>query len=102
MFKNNSGFTLIEMLIVLTIISVLIILIAPNLGKSNQQVHEKSCDALVSVAQSQVQLYYLEENKYPNDLADLIEGGYLNEDQTKCPNGKSLDYDPETGEVSID
>lgn len=90
MFKNNSGFTLIEMLIVLSIISVLIILIVPNLGKSNQQVHDQGCDALVTVVQSQVYLYHLEKGKYPDKLSDLVDDDFITDDQTKCSNGETL------------
>src|SRR5699024_11489782 len=54
MFKNNRGFTLIEMLIVLMIISVLIMLIVPNLSGKTKEVNDKGCDALVSVVQTQV------------------------------------------------
>lgn len=45
-FKNEQGFTLVEMLIVLAVISILILLIVPNaitiLGTANDQ----GCDAL--------------------------------------------------------
>lgn len=97
MFKNNFGFTLIEMLIVLTIISVLIILIVPNLGKSNEEVHHQGCDALVSVVQSQVYLYHLEKGKYPT-MTDLLDDNYISADQMKCSNGKELDIS--NGEVN--
>jgi len=93
MFKNNSGFTLIEMLIVLTIISVLLILIVPNFGKSNQEVHKQGCDALVSVVQSQVYLYHLETGHYPTDLTDLTKDNYITDDQTTCANGKTIEVD---------
>jgi len=46
MFKNEKGFTLVEMLIVLAIISILVLLIVPNaisiLGTANEQ----GCEAL--------------------------------------------------------
>lgn len=99
MFKNNDGFTLIEMLIVLTIISTLIILIIPNIGKSSEEVHEKSCDALVTVVQTQVNLYYLEKGEYPEKISDLVSDGYLTEAQTQCSENKPLEIDDD-GEVN--
>lgn len=102
MFKNNKAFTLIEMLIVLSVISVLILLIAPNLGKSNQNIQQKGCQALVGLVKSQVQLYYLEEETYPEDLEVLVANDYLESDQLVCPNDKEIYYDKDTGEVSID
>ncbi len=41
MFKNQRGFTLIEMLIVLMIISVLVMLLIPNLGKKVKRLTRK-------------------------------------------------------------
>ncbi|KKE80639.1 MULTISPECIES: competence type IV pilus major pilin ComGC [Bacillaceae] len=93
MFNNNRGFTLVEMLIVLLIISVLIILIVPNLGGRSAEVNEKGCDALKSLVQGQVDAYYLENNDYPTSINDLKSKGYITNDQTKCPNGKSLVLD---------
>lgn len=89
MFKNNKGFTLIEMLIVLMIISVLIILIVPNLSGKSKAVHETGCEALVKVVQAQVDLYYLDEGKYPASIEDLVPD-YISEEQTTCSNNKNI------------
>ncbi len=45
--KNEKGFTLIEMMIVLLIISVLLIITIPNIGRHNATVNEKGCEAYV-------------------------------------------------------
>ncbi|WP_249871108.1 competence type IV pilus major pilin ComGC [Oceanobacillus saliphilus] len=102
MLKNNKGFTLIEMLIVLMIISVLIILIVPNLGDKGSEVHSKGCDALVSVVQAQVDAFYLEKGVYPVSLDAMIPD-YINKEQETCQNGKKLGYslDGSKGTVSI-
>lgn len=92
MFKNNKGFTLIEMLIVLMIISVLIILFVPNLGDRSAGVHGTGCEALVNVVQTQVELYELEEGSPPTDIDDLV-GDYIKNDQTECSNGEVLTID---------
>ncbi|HEX6594438.1 MAG TPA: competence type IV pilus major pilin ComGC [Bacillota bacterium] len=98
MFKNDDGFTLIEMLIVLLVISVLIILIIPNLSGKSTEVHDKGCVALVSVVQAQVDAYYLDEGNYPSSLNVLVRKGYITEDQKTCPNQKQLVYS--AGKVS--
>ncbi|MBP1969741.1 competence protein ComGC [Virgibacillus natechei] len=89
MLKNNKGFTLIEMLIVLMVISVLIILFVPNLSDRSGDVHDKGCEALVKVVQAQVELYELEEGSTP-DIAELLDKGYITEDQDECSNGGTL------------
>lgn len=99
-FKKEAGFTLIEMLIVLLIISVLIILIVPNLSNSSKDINQKGCEALSKVAQSQVNLYQLDFKKYPETLSELVDQSYLSEDQTTCSNGQALNYDSSTGIVT--
>ncbi|WP_181350096.1 competence type IV pilus major pilin ComGC [Thalassobacillus sp. CUG 92003] len=96
--KNEKGFTLIEMLIVLMIISVLLIITLPNLTANNQMINSKGCEALVELAEAQVHAYYLAEDTLPTDLSELKDANYLK--QTTCPNGGELTYDSSTGEVS--
>jgi competence protein ComGC len=101
MFQNQKGFTLIEMLIVLMIVSILMILIIPNLGNKSKEVQSKGCEALVSVVQTQVDAFYLEHYTYPTNLEELVETNYLRENQTTCSNIESvLLYDPTSGKVS--
>ncbi|MUK87137.1 prepilin-type N-terminal cleavage/methylation domain-containing protein [Ornithinibacillus sp. L9] len=99
MLKNNKGFTLIEMLIVLMIISVLIILFIPNLGDKSKSVSDKGCDALVTVVQAQVDTYLLDNGHTPVNLDELIDEGYLLADQTTCPNDEDIIY--ENGKASV-
>ncbi|RDW19190.1 prepilin-type cleavage/methylation domain-containing protein [Oceanobacillus arenosus] len=86
MFTNNRGFTLIEMLIVLMIITVLIILIVPNLSGRSAEVTNKGCDALVALVQSQADAYYIEKRELATDIKVLVDGDYITEDQKTCPN----------------
>lgn len=90
MFTNQKGFTLIEMLIVLMIISVLIILIIPNLSEKSKGVYDQGCDALVKVVQTQVESYYLDKGTYPLTLDALVTEEYITEDQKTCSNNKVL------------
>ncbi|MFG6121047.1 MULTISPECIES: competence type IV pilus major pilin ComGC [Thalassobacillus] len=91
MFKNEKGFTLIEMLIVLLIISVLLIITIPNVSNNNSMVRDKGCDGLVKLVEAQVQAYYIAENKLPANISELVSEQYLTDTQTKCPNDKILE-----------
>ncbi|MCM3738744.1 prepilin-type N-terminal cleavage/methylation domain-containing protein [Oceanobacillus luteolus] len=84
MLKNNKGFTLIEMLIVMLIISVLLILIIPNLTSQSKNVNDKGCDALVAVVQAQADAYYLDKGQTASSIQTLIENNYLEENQKTC------------------
>lgn len=90
MFKNQSAFTLVEMLIVLMIISILILLIVPNVSKKSANIHEKGCHALVELVQSQVIAYELDHKKLPTDLQSLKSEKYIDESHLTCGNGKNI------------
>lgn len=85
--KNEQGFTLIEMLIVMLVISVLLIITVPNVMKNQEAVNSKGCDAYVKMVEGQVQAYKLKEGSMPS-LENLISEGFLKED-VKCPEGKT-------------
>src|SRR5699024_1491869 len=90
MLKKQEGFTLIEMLIVLMIITVLIILIVPSLANRTKEVNAESCDALQKSVHAQVNVYQLEENKLPDTLKDLVDKKYITSEQTTCKDGTKL------------
>ena len=98
MMKCEKGFTLIEMLIVLFIISILILVTVPNVTKHFATIDEKGCNAYISMVQAQVEAYKIDYLKYPT-LKQLEEAGYINKD-SKCPNGNPVVINSETGEVS--
>lgn len=87
---HEKGFTLVEMLIVLLIITVLILLIIPNVTDNSEAVHDKGCKALKETVQAQVSAYQLEKGKLPTTLDDLVKAGFISSDQKKCQNGKRL------------
>ena len=58
-----KGFTLVEMLVVLLIISVLLLLFVPNLTKQKDAVNDKGKAAVVKVVESQAELYSLDKNE---------------------------------------
>ena len=84
--KNERGFTLIEMLIVMLVISVLLIITVPNVLKNQEAVNSKGCDAYVKMVEGQVQAYKLKEGTLPT-IEQLTSSGFLKED-VKCPEGK--------------
>lgn len=84
MLKKEAGFTLIEMMIVLMIISILLLIAVPNMVKNNSLVKEKTCESTIDLLQSQVEAYAMEHNgQMPQSLDVLKEEGYV--DRIKCP-----------------
>ena len=88
--KNEKGFTLIEMMIVLVVISILLIVTIPNITKHNSKINKTGCEALQKMVQAEIQSYYMEHKNYPESMEDLVEESYITEEQNKCPDGKVL------------
>jgi len=89
--KEERGFTLIEMMIVLLIISVLILIAIPNVTKHSKSIDEKGCSAYISMIQGQVESYKMDKHSYPSPQ-ELVTAEYLLE-VPKCPDGTVLTID---------
>ena len=98
--KNESGFTLIEMMIVLLVISVLLFIAVPNVAKQSNNINKKGCTAFKHMVEGQVQAYRIDLNKFPASIKEMVDNGYLRDDETACPNGDQLKIGTD-GEVSI-
>ncbi|PWU68530.1 MULTISPECIES: competence type IV pilus major pilin ComGC [Gracilibacillus] len=91
MLNNQKGFTLIEMLIVLAVISLLLILFIPNLAEKSSSIQDKGCDALLELAENQLIAFKLDNQKSITSAQDLKTKNYLK--SITCNNGtKKLEY----------
>ncbi|SER81011.1 competence type IV pilus major pilin ComGC [Psychrobacillus sp. OK032] len=88
-WKDQRGFTLVEMMIVLLIISVLILISIPNVTKHSANIDKKGCEAFVKMVEGQVEAYKIEHKKFPT-IAELMDEGYLKGIDT-CPNGDEVE-----------
>lgn len=87
--RNEKGFTLIEMMIVLFVISILLLITIPNVTKNQSSITEKGCEGLVNMVQAQIQAYMIDHNGQTPSIDDLTEKGYLEKDPI-CPNGTNV------------
>lgn len=81
--KKVSGFTLLEMLVVLLIIGVLILLFVPNLTKHRETINKTEKEAITKVVQTQWELYRL-ENPSASETVDvdvLLDKQYIDDKQ---------------------
>lgn len=74
---KRSGFTLIEMTIVLFIISLLILIMIPNLASQKSNAKTVHGNAMVSVIQNQVDSYTDEHDEKNVSIDELVKSKYL-------------------------
>ncbi|MBD8071336.1 competence type IV pilus major pilin ComGC [Bacillus sp. PS06] len=96
---NQKGFTLVEMLIVLLVISVLLLIAIPNVTKHNSFINKKGCDAFIKTVEAQVQAYEMEEGELPKTMQELKTEGYI--ENTTCPKGDEVIINDD-GTVEVD
>lgn len=97
--QSQSGFTLIEMVIVVAIVVMLLIIIAPNLINQKDNAQKRTDQAFVSTLQTQVESYNDDHAKDPikNSLDPLKDEKYLSLDQQR----KLDKYMVHNGKVSL-
>lgn len=71
--KDLKGFTLIEIMAVCVIIGILTILVLPNLLRSRIVSYETMAIANLKTIINSCQIYYSNNNNYPQALSDLTE-----------------------------
>lgn len=86
----KKGFTLLEMIFVLTVISIIFLLTIPNIQKVLNIANTKACEAqlkIVDAAILQYRLIYDEESS----ISDLISEGLITEKQSSCSNNQNIE-----------
>jgi general secretion pathway protein G len=71
--RLRSGFTLIELIVVIALIAVLAAVVAPNLLGKASEANRKSALVQLEKIASAVELYRLETGRYPEEMIDLVE-----------------------------
>ena len=74
--KNKNAFTLLEMMIVLLIITVILLITLPNIQQKEKIIRAKGCESLLSIIDSQILLYEIENDSIPT-ISQLIADGYF-------------------------
>src|SRR6058998_2282687 len=89
--KNQSrGFTLIEMLIVISLVMILVAIAVPNYQRSIMRAKESVLKQDLFQLRSLISQYTLDKQKAPQALDDLVQAGYI----------KQIPVDPMTGSNS--
>lgn len=82
----RSGFTLIEIMIVVAIIGMLMTIAVPNVVKARKTAQKNACLTNMKNIESTIEQFKLENRTAPADLNALVAGGYFKTVPT-CPAG---------------
>ncbi len=75
----KNGFTLVEILIVMTLIGILVAIIIPNYSSSVIRAREAVLKENLFQLRDAINKFYLDKKKYPTTLDDLVSFKYLRE-----------------------
>ena len=75
--KDDKGFTLIELMIVVVIIGILASLAQPMFKKAVVKAREASLKEDLFNLRNVIDQYYADNSSYPNSLDDLVSKGYM-------------------------
>jgi len=80
-YKNNKGFTLIEIMIVICIISTLMAIVIPSFQHSRDQAKLASCQENIKNMATAVEMYAMDNLQVPPTTTDglpkLVSSGYI-------------------------
>jgi general secretion pathway protein G len=74
---GSRGFTLIEILIVVSIIGILITLAQPSFNRAVVAAKEATLKENLFILRDVIDQFYADNTKYPGALSELVEKGYI-------------------------
>jgi prepilin-type N-terminal cleavage/methylation domain-containing protein len=99
--KKQHGFSLLELLAVVTILGIIAVVVVPRLGSSTATAKTKMCYQYKGDLNAAAEKYLFNEGKLPTKLSDLESNPeYFSEPIPLCPvTKKPYSFDSKTGRI---
>lgn len=88
--RKHHGFTLIEMVLVMSVIVIIFLLTLPNIQETLGIVNNKGCDAQIKIVDSAILQYQLKFDQKPSSISQLVDSGIISQRQTQCSDGTAI------------
>jgi prepilin-type N-terminal cleavage/methylation domain len=75
--KTKRGFTIVELLVVLSVIALLLSIVTPRYLNKIEEGKEIALRQNLSVIRKSIDQYYSDQGEYPDQLSQLVEKHYL-------------------------
>ncbi len=87
MKRSESGFTIVEVMLVVIMISILAAIVIPRFAMSSKKAKVQSCEMNRAIINKQVETYYIAESTWPTDDMLDIKGNvnYFPDGIPTCP-----------------
>jgi general secretion pathway protein G len=99
--NRNRGFTLIELMIVISIILILVSVALPAYNQSIVRARESVLKQNLFTIRSVISQYTLDKQKAPQSLDDLVTGGYLKQLPTDPMTNKNDTWVPDEEQDTV-
>jgi prepilin-type N-terminal cleavage/methylation domain-containing protein len=103
-YKNRgfalTGFTLVEMLIVVLILGAIAAIAIPRVANASKSAKDKACKTNVDIMNRQIELFHFNTNSWPQQLTDVTENtDYFPDGPPECPLGWDYEMNSDTHRV---